>query len=49
MIVQAHLHLIFLQYFWLNVHYLNDSIYVWNSCNQAQFLKKKNNHEVSYD
>ena len=35
MIVQAHLHLFFLQYFWLNVHYLNDSIYVWNSCNQA--------------
>ena len=33
--------LVFSQYFSLNVHHLNDSIYIWNCCNQAQFLKKK--------
>ena len=28
--------LVFSQYFPVNVHYLNDSIYTWNCCNQAQ-------------
>ena len=31
----------FSQYSLLNVHHLSDSIYVWNSCNQAQFLNKE--------
>ena len=33
--------LVFLQYFSSNVHYLNDSIYLWNCCNQGQLLNKK--------
>ena len=43
MVILAHvcLHVVFLQYFSSNVHYLNNSIYLWNCCNQAQFLDKK--------
>ena len=41
MVIQVH--------FSLNVHHLNDSIYIWNCYNQTQFLKQKNNHEVFCD
>ena len=41
--------LVFPQYFSLNVHHFNDSIYNWNCCNQAQLFKQKNNHEMSYN
>ena len=33
--------LVFLQYFSSNLHHLSDSIFIWNCCNQAQFLNKK--------
>ena len=49
MVVQAHIHVDFSQYFWLNEYHLNDSIYIWNCCNQAQSFKQKNNYEVSCD
>ena len=39
---------VFSQYFLLNVHQLNESIYIWNCSNQAQFFKQKINHEVSF-
>ena len=42
MMIQAHVHVaIFSQYFSVNVHHLNDSIYTRNCYNQAQFLNKK--------
>ena len=41
MMIQAHLHVVFSQYLSLNVHHLNDSIYIWNCCNQARFSNKK--------
>ena len=37
--IWAQLHVDFSTFFSLNVHHLNDSIYIWN--NQAQFLNKK--------
>ena len=49
MMMQAHVHTGFSLYFSLTVHHLNYSIYIRNCCNQAQFLNKKNNHEVSCD
>ena len=33
--------LVFPQYFALNVHHINNSIYIWNCCNQAKSLDKK--------
>ena len=39
--------LVFLQYFSSNVHHLNDSIFLWNCCNQKQLSNKKVNNEVS--
>ena len=39
--------LVFSQYFALNVHHLNDSIYIWNCCDQAQFLNKKTNKQTN--
>ena len=47
MVILPHFHVVFLQYFSSNVYYLNDSIYLWNCCNQGQLLNKKGNHEVS--
>ena len=41
MVILAHLHVGFLQCFSLNVHYLSDSNYLWNCCNQGQLLNKK--------
>ena len=41
--------LVFSQYFSLSLHHLNDSIYIWNCCNQAQVFKQKINHEVFCD
>ena len=32
---------VFSQNFLLSVHHVNVSIYIWNCCNQAQFLNKK--------
>ena len=40
MIVQTYLHAGFFTNFSLDIHHLNDSIYIWNCCNQAQFLSK---------
>ena len=33
--------LVFLQYFSSNLLHLSDSIFIWNCCNQAQFINKK--------
>ena len=33
--------LVFPQYFSLNVHHLNYSIYIWKCCSQTKFLNKK--------
>ena len=41
MVILAHLHFVFLQYFSSNVDCLNSSIYLWNCCNQGQLLNKK--------
>ena len=47
MVILPHFHVVFLQYFSSNVYYLNNSIYLWNCCNQGQLSNKKGNHEVS--
>ena len=40
--IQAHLQVeFFYNIFSSNVHDLNDSIYLWNCCNQEQFSNKK--------
>ena len=40
---------LYVGFFLLNMHHLNDSIYNWNCYNQAQFFKQRNNHELSHD
>ena len=47
MVIPSHLHFAFLQYFSSNVDRLNNSIYLWNCCNQGQLLNKKSDHEMS--
>ena len=41
--------LVFSQYLSFNVHHLNDSIYIWNYCNQAQFWNKSFLREIFYN
>ena len=48
-VIKAHLPVGFSKHFSLNVNHLNDSIFNWKCCNQAQLLKQKNNGEVSCD
>ena len=40
LMVHGYLHIAISYCFWLHVHDLSDSNYIWNCCNQAQFLNK---------